>query len=114
MSVGSSKVLSGIHKAPVKGRVQMGRWNLSGDGQADLESHGGVDKAVYPHDHYAFWESELGRRDLQPGAFRENFTAEGMTDDAVELGDVYRVARGQTVEKVRGEFGRFSWAGSRR
>ena len=96
MSVGSGKVLSGIHKTPVKGRVQMGRWNLSGDGQADLESHGGVEKAVYvyAHDHYAFWESELGRRDLQPGAFGENFTAEGMTDVVVGLGDVYRVGTG--------------------
>jgi len=96
MSVGSSKVLSGIHKAPVKGRVQMGRSNLSGDGQADLENHGGVDKAVYVYaqDHYAYWESELGRCDLEPGAFGENFTAEGMTDDVVGLGDIYRVGTG--------------------
>jgi MOSC domain-containing protein YiiM len=49
--------LSGIFKESVKGPVWLGKTNLSGDGQADLEVHGGPDKAVlaYAACHYPFW-----------------------------------------------------------
>jgi MOSC domain-containing protein YiiM len=86
-------VLTGIFKAPVAGRVRLGRLNLDGDGQADLQVHGGPDKAVYayPAEHYAAWAAELGRDDLRPGQFGENFTVGGLREDAVRLGDVFRV-----------------------
>jgi len=54
-------VLTSIFKAPVAGLVKVGRLNLEGDRQSDLNVHGGADKAVYvyPAEHYAFWRAEL-------------------------------------------------------
>ncbi len=84
---------TGIYKLPVGGRVRAARLNLEGDGQADLKVHGGVDKAVYayPAEHYAAWQRELGREDLSFGWFGENLTVEGMPEEEVRIGDVYRI-----------------------
>jgi MOSC domain-containing protein YiiM len=86
-------VPSGIVKAPVAGRVHVGRTNLAGDGQADLTVHGGPDKAVYayPAEHYPRWAEELGRDDLRPGHFGENLTVEGLDEDDVLIGDRFRM-----------------------
>jgi MOSC domain-containing protein YiiM len=90
---GDAVVTTGIQKRAVPGPVSLGTTNLEGDGQADLRHHGGPDKAVYAYtqESISYWERELGGGGLSPGAFGENFTVEGMTDDAVCLGDVYRV-----------------------
>jgi MOSC domain-containing protein YiiM len=90
---------TGIYKQPLAGRVMLRRLNLDGDGQADLEAHGGPDKAVYayPCEHYAYWSGELGRDDFSFGQFGENFTTEGLLEDAVCIGDVYRIG-GALVE----------------
>lgn len=94
------EVLSGIRKLPVGGRVAVGRLGLAGDGQANPEVHGGLEKAVYvySHDHYAPWVRELGRDDVTPGFFGENLTVEGLTETAVRIGDIYRF--GTTVVQV--------------
>jgi ferredoxin-NADP reductase/MOSC domain-containing protein YiiM len=67
--------------------------NLDGDRQADLSVHGGVYKAVYFYDleSYRYWRKELGRDDLAYGHFGENFTVEGMPDDRIHIGDVFRI-----------------------
>ncbi len=67
--------------------------NLDGDGQADRITHGGPYKAVcvYPIEHYAYWQRELGRTVFPFGQFGENFTVEGMPEDAIHIGDVFRV-----------------------
>jgi ferredoxin-NADP reductase/MOSC domain-containing protein YiiM len=86
-------VATGIFNEPVAGRVMVRRLNLEGDGQADLTVHGGVDKAVYVYDleSYSYWQRKLGRDDLAYGHFGENLTVEGMTDDRIHIGDVFRV-----------------------
>jgi MOSC domain-containing protein YiiM len=86
-------VSTSIFKEPVSGRVLVRRLSLEGDWQADLRSHGGLNKAVYayPLEHYAWWSRELGRDDLRPGQFGENLTVEGLTEGAARLGDVLRV-----------------------
>jgi MOSC domain-containing protein YiiM len=86
-------VSTGIFKVPVAGPVFLRRLNLDGDGQADLRVHGGADKAVYayPYEHYAFWETELGRNDFVHGQFGENFTITGLLEDAVCIGDEFRI-----------------------
>jgi MOSC domain-containing protein YiiM len=86
-------VTTGIFKEPVKGPVMLRRLNLDGDGQADLTVHGGVTKAVYayPSEHYAFWRAELPAVDLPWGMFGENLTTEGLLEDAVYIGDRFRV-----------------------
>jgi MOSC domain-containing protein YiiM len=84
---------TGIFKEPVAGRVRLGRTNLEGDAQADLENHGGIYKAVYayPFEHYAYWMDQLQRTGFTFGQFGENLTVEGMTEDEVSIGDVFEV-----------------------
>ena len=84
---------SGIHKVPVEGLVHLSAENLTGDGQADLQVHGGRDKAVcvYSADHYPFWRHELGAHDCGPGWFGENFSVEGQLETDVAVGDTYRI-----------------------
>lgn len=91
---------SGIFKTPVEGPVWLGMLNLQGDGQADLTVHGGPDKAVmaYSADHYPFWREEFPTVDWQPGAFGENFTIAGLTEDNVCIHDIYTV--GEAIIQV--------------
>ena len=86
-------VSTGIFKEPVTGRVMLRTLNLDGDGQADRENHGGIYKAVYAYstEHYEHWKRELGRSDFTPGQFGENFTVQGMAEEDVHIGDVFRV-----------------------
>ena len=86
-------VTTGIFKQPAPGRVMLRRLNLEGDGQADLWGHGGSFRAVYAYDfeNYAYWAGELGRDDFSLGQFGENFTVEGMADDEICVGDVFRI-----------------------
>ena len=57
-------VRTAIWKRPVSGRVFARRLNLEGDGQGDLEGHGGEQRAVmvYQIEAYRYWERELGRK----------------------------------------------------
>jgi len=86
-------VSTGIFKTPIKGRVRVRSLNIDGDRQADLSVHGGPDKAVYvyPHEHYAHWERELGRRDFTSGQFGENLTTRGLLEGDVRIGDVLEI-----------------------
>lgn len=90
---GGRIVGTGIFKKPVSGPVRLTKHNLAGDRQADFRVHGGPDKALYayPHEHYAYWAEELGCGGVEYGQFGENFTVEGMLEDAVCIGDVYAV-----------------------
>ena len=85
-------VRTGIFKEPVSGPRLLTRSQLEGDGQADLENHGGVDKAAYAYaaDHYAYWQRELDRP-LPFGQFGENFTVTGLSEERAYIGDVFRV-----------------------
>lgn len=71
--------------APVAGPRMVRRLNLDGDGQSDLNGHGGENRAVlvYQLASYHHWAAELGRDDLTPGAFGENFTVDGLPDHGV-------------------------------
>jgi MOSC domain-containing protein YiiM len=84
---------TGIFKEPVNTPVMMRTLNLDGDGQADLTVHGGASKAVYayPSEHYDYWRTELPGIDLPWGMFGENFTTEGLLEEAVYIGDKFRI-----------------------
>jgi ferredoxin-NADP reductase/MOSC domain-containing protein YiiM len=86
-------VFTGAWKTPVEGPVVVRRLNVDGDGQGDLAGHGGEQRAVlvYQTDSYDYWRSYLGRDDLVPGNFGENFTVSGLGDDEVCIGDRYRI-----------------------
>jgi MOSC domain-containing protein YiiM/ferredoxin-NADP reductase len=86
-------VHTGIWKTPVRGRCRAGRLKLEGDGQGDLGGHGGEQRAVFVYqiESYRYWQEQLKRTDFVYGQFGENFTIEGLNDDAVCIGDRYRI-----------------------
>jgi MOSC domain-containing protein YiiM len=90
-------VSTSIFKEPVPDRIVVRRLSLEGDWQADLRSHGGLNKALYayPAVHYAWWSQELGRDDLRPGQFGENLTVEGLLEETVHVGDIFRIGTAQ-------------------
>lgn len=83
--------------AIVKDSVREPRWlsttGLAGDAVADAKAHGGPDKAVLVGaiSHLPFWRELLGRDDLGPGAFGENFVIEGALEGDVCIGDCFTV-----------------------
>jgi ferredoxin-NADP reductase/MOSC domain-containing protein YiiM len=89
-------VLTAIAKSPVRGPRAVSRLNVAGDAQADLVGHGGEHRAVFAYqvESYRYWERELGRAELPPGRFGENFTVDGMSDELVCIGDRYRIGTG--------------------
>jgi MOSC domain-containing protein YiiM len=95
----SKIVRTSIFKAPVEGQVRAAKLNLDGDQQSDLSVHGGKDKAVYayPSEHYRFWRQELPRVDLPWAVFGENFTTEGLLEEAIHIGDRFRVGSAEFV-----------------
>ncbi len=95
----NKQVTTGIFKRPAEGRLMLHRLNLEGDGQADLWGHGGAFRAVYVYslENYDYWRRELGRDDFSYGQFGENFTVEGMLEDDIRVGDVFRIG-GALVE----------------
>ena len=86
-------VHTGVWKNPVHGRCRVGRLNLEGDGQGDLAGHGGEHRAVFVYqiESYRYWQEQLKRTDFVDGQFGENFTVEGLPDDAVCIGDRYQI-----------------------
>ncbi len=92
-------VTTGIFKEPVDGPLMLRMLNLDGDRQADLSVHGGKSKAVYayPSEHYGFWKNELPDMYLPFGMFGENFTTEGLFEDAVNVGDRFCVGKAELM-----------------
>ena len=92
-------VATGIFKRPKQGSVMLRTLNLDGDRQADLRVHGGISKAVYgyPVEHYEFWKRELPDMELPFGMFGENFTTEGMLEDALNVGDRFRIGEAELM-----------------
>jgi ferredoxin-NADP reductase/MOSC domain-containing protein YiiM len=86
-------VHTAIWKEPVQGRRMVRRLNIDGDGQGDLQGHGGEHRAVFVYqiESYRYWQDRLGRSDFTYGQFGENFTVEGLSDDEVCVGDRYRI-----------------------
>ena len=92
-------VRTSIFKAPVAGRVRVGRLNIQGDQQSDLTVHGGTGKAVYayPSEHYAYWRKALPGIDLPWGAFGENLTTEGLLEGKLHIGDRIRAGSAEFI-----------------
>lgn len=92
-------ITTAIFKDPVKGPISLRKLNLDGDKQADLTVHGGLDKAVYsyPSEHYVYWRKQFPNTDLVWGMFGENFTTEGVFEDAVNVGDQFQIGSAKLV-----------------
>lgn len=93
--LGPDRVMSGFVKRPVEGRVEVGLLGLAGDEQADLEVHGGPDKAVYACSlgNYAAWKAAYPQYQtlLVPGGLGENLTIDGVAEGEVCIGDQMRI-----------------------
>jgi MOSC domain-containing protein YiiM len=85
-------VRTAIFKEPVAGTVAIRELNLADDQQADLTVHGGSEKAVYvyPVEHYEYWRKQLPDVSLSWGAFGENLTTAGLSEDTLRIGDLLR------------------------
>ncbi len=85
--------VTSIFKSPVTGERKVSKVNIEGDAQGDLVHHGGEFKAVYSYDlsYYRHWKNLLNRDDWSYGLFGENLTTEGLTDDKVHVGDIYKI-----------------------
>lgn len=90
------RVITGIFKEPIEGRVMLRTLNLDGDKQADLTVHGGPDKA-YPIEHYAFWREVFPGMEMPFGMFGENLTIEGLMENGVSLGDISEIGSSKVM-----------------
>ncbi|MEZ5064152.1 MAG: MOSC domain-containing protein [bacterium] len=88
-----------IYKEPVEGRRHVGRLSVDGDEQANLQVHGGPEKAVYayPFEHYADWSNDYDGQSFPPGHFGENLTLEGLSEHEVRAGDRLRIGTAEFV-----------------
>jgi len=94
---------TGFFKQPAAEAVRLNRLGFEGDGVADPVHHGGMDKAVlcYAAQHYPLWRQEFQQMEaiaehfpveqFGEGAFGENLTVSGLSEEKVCLGDVYQV-----------------------
>ena len=84
-------VRTAIWKDPVQGPVKVRGVNVDGDRQANLEAHGGVDKALYAYgaEDLEWWAGQLGR-EVPPGSFGENLTVRGVDVSGALVGERWR------------------------
>jgi MOSC domain-containing protein YiiM len=94
LPLGTKGHLSGIAKTNAPAPWRITRTGFVGDAQGDLQHHGGPEKAIhhYPLDHYDDWREEFRAHPLlsTPGAFGENLSTTGWTEQSVHIGDVVR------------------------
>ena len=94
--------MSAMARDAVRRPVVLRKLGFEGDQVADPTVHGGVDKAVhfYPAEHYPKWLAYFAAQDLGPhpllevsGAFGENISASGLTEEKVKIGDRFRIGK---------------------
>jgi MOSC domain-containing protein YiiM len=92
-ALGPEEVPSGIVKHGRAGAIPVGPLGLEGDEQADLEVHGGPEKAVYAYaaDHFASWMTRFPALAITNGAMGENLTIAGLMETDICVGDVHRI-----------------------
>jgi MOSC domain-containing protein YiiM len=100
-------VSSAINKQPITSLRECTTDGLAGDEQADHRHHGGIDRALhyYPQEHFAYWKTFWKAMRLpssptpfKPGAFGENLSDTGMTEEQVHIGDIFTL--GEAVIQI--------------
>ena len=103
-------VMSAMARDAVDRPVWLRKLGFEGDQVADPAVHGGLDKAVhfYPAEHYPRWQAYFTNKGLAPhplldaaGAFGENISASGLTEEKVRIGDRFRIGNA-LVEVAQG------------
>jgi MOSC domain-containing protein YiiM len=101
--------MSAMAREAVGRPVMLRKLGFEGDQVADASVHGGVDKAVhfYPAEHYPKWIAHFAGEGIShplldaAGAFGENISASGLTEDKVRIGDRFRIGKA-LVEVAQG------------
>ena len=93
--LGPEGVLSAIVKSRIDGPVAVTSLGLAGDEQADLNVHGGPEKAVYGYAaaHYPAWIADHPQHAalFVAGGVGENLTIDGWVERDLCVGDVHRI-----------------------
>ena len=85
---------SAIQKDRAQGQQAITMTGFSSDAQADLNVHGGEEKAIhhYAQDHYAAWQREGHMaQGTRPAAFGENITTTGLAEENLCIGDILKL-----------------------
>nr|WP_318384487.1 6-hydroxyaminopurine reductase [uncultured Enterobacter sp.] len=85
---------SAIAKIQMEGELTLTETGIVGDEQAEKVIHGGPDRALchYPREHYAQWARDFPEQAalFVAPAFGENLSTEGLTEQDVHIGDIFR------------------------
>lgn len=85
---------SAIAKIQQEGRLLLTPLGLENDEQAEKAVHGGQDRALchYPREHYRYWAECFPEQaeNFNAPAFGENISTEGLTEQNVYMGDIFR------------------------
>lgn len=94
----NKEFITGIGKKTVQ-RMVLKVDKIEGDGVANLEFHGGPDRAVcfYPYEHYKQWENEFSTK-LSIPSFGENLTVSGMLEKNIFIGDIIQI--GEAIVQI--------------
>ena len=94
------ELITSIYKMPINKEVEVGQLGIEGDRQADLQVHGGYDKAVYAysHAHYSYWSDVMNKSYEEFGLVGENLTIDNFDEKDVLVGDEYKI--GTTLLQV--------------
>ncbi|KOO13837.1 molybdenum cofactor sulfurase [Vibrio xuii] len=93
---------SAINKQVLSHRQLATELGFTNDEQGDPRFHGGIQKAlhIYPSEHYSVWQQEIGDKAIfkSAGAFGENISSNGVTEESICLKDKVRI--GSTLLEV--------------
>ena len=94
------EVSTGLFKYPVSTPIFLEKEDVVNDHVIDRRYHGGVDKACYLYsaEHYNHWQSLYPKMEMQFGMFGENLTVEGLQENKINIGDVFKI--GNTIVQV--------------
>lgn len=89
---GNSQI-TGIYKYPVSAGIRLRPEGVEGDLIGNKKVHGGAYKACYlfASEHYDHWKIRYPELNWHWGMFGENLTTEGLLDDAIQVGDIFKI-----------------------
>jgi MOSC domain-containing protein YiiM len=91
----NKKLLTSIYKEPVNSNVKVNKMGIEGDGQADLNAHGGINKSIYAYSykHYNHWGNILNKDFINDfGLIGENLTIDNFSEKEYFIGDEFEIS----------------------
>lgn len=84
---------SGIYKYPVDEPILLKDHGVAGDFIGNKKVHGGEFKACYlfSSEHYPYWQEKYPTLDWDWGMFGENMTTQGLLDNEIRVGDIFKI-----------------------